>query len=59
MKKVNLTKKLVFNKSTVASLDMAEQAVVKGGDYYTAINQSCKTWDPLCPTRPLPECGPF
>lgn len=58
MKNAKLTKKLALNKSTVSSLDTLEQLSVKGGYYYTAIDASCKTWDPVCPTKPLPSCGP-
>lgn len=58
MKNVKLTKKLVLNKSTVSSLDTLEQFSVKGGGYITALDLTCKTWDPVCPTKPLPNCGP-
>lgn len=57
--KIKKNKKLTLSKATVVSLDKKQQQDAKGGYWYTYFNEGCYSWDPVCPTRPLPDCGPF
>lgn len=49
-------RKLTLSKATVARLGSKQQLDIKGGYYETRFAATCYTWDPVCPTLPLPNC---
>lgn len=57
MKSKSFTKKLTLNKSTITTLEQSEQKEVKGGYWYTRMNETCKTWHPVCWTQPIAQCA--
>ena len=52
MKTKKINKKLALHKSTIAVLQDIEKGAVKGGYLPTEFYEYCKTWHPVCETRP-------
>ncbi len=57
--KTKKNKTLILSKATIVSLDSKQQGEVKGGYWFTYFYQDCWSWHPVCPTMPLPDCGPY